>query len=68
MQNTTRQILAFSLAARRAAACLSHRETDTVEGLEDSPVISPENGPLVSDIELFNALPDSGHVWAEYVD
>jgi len=71
MQNTTRQILAFSLAARRAAACLSHRETDSVEGLEDlRRFISPENGPLVSDIELYHALPDKlrGHVWAEYVE
>ena len=29
-----------------------------------------ENSPPVSDIELYDALPDKlrGHVWAEYVD
>lgn len=46
-------------------------ETDWVEALEDlRRFISPENGPLVSDIELYHALPDKlrGHVWADYVD
>jgi hypothetical protein len=50
---------------------VGHGETDWVEALEDlRRFISPENGPLVSDIELYHALPDKlrGHVWVGYVD
>jgi len=40
-------------------------------GLEDlRGFLSPKNGPLVSDNELYHALPGKlrDHVWAEYVD
>ena len=50
---------------------VGYGETDWVEALEDlRRFISPENGPLASDIELYHALPDKlrGHVRAEYVD
>jgi hypothetical protein len=50
---------------------VGYGETDSVEALEDfRRFISPEAGPLVSDIELYHALPDKlrGHVWAEYVE
>ena len=38
---------------------VGYGETDCVEALENlRRFISPENGPLVSDIELYHALPD----------